>query len=301
MRTIQDVGKEILSDNPKKLYIFLGKEYILKEKYIEFVTQHYSGNVREVNSYDDFTQIMRSTSFILPLPTNYIIRYDSVFIKQLSKVIVSELLNAVNNLNGTLIFVYEQDSDAKKLDKFFADYTVTFFPISTQLQLRYLSQDYNGLNEIVLNNIIQLNCGYSISDKICNALSYCTDSTLITNQSIKSTFLSQYNNIISSLQLYFADKNYAGICRILDSILDLYNIHYKLLSVIIELMKVRKSSYMNSAYKQYAPKWTNSDLYNMFNIIYNEIINLRTKTSDAYNSILYIATFLCYDKIPEIV
>lgn len=302
MRTIQEVGIEILNDSPKRLYIFLGKEYALKEKYIEFVDRHYQGNHREVDTYKDLQSIARGTSLFPLKPSTYVVRYDNAFIKHLSDGSSLEMEFAHLNLDGTIIFIYEQDSDAKKLDKYLSEYTVTFFPVSVGLQKKYLLNDYPNLPDTVVDNVVQLGQGYTISDRICKSLSYCEDFSALSLQNMRSSFLLQYNNVISNLQIFFADKNFRGIYKILENTsIDISNILYKFLSVIIELMKVRKSSYIDSPYKKYATKWTNQDLHFMFDNIFNELIKLRTKTSDTYNSIMYIATLLCFKEIPRIV
>lgn len=300
MREIQDVGIEILNNNPKKIYIFLGSEYVIKEKYIQILDKHYRGNHREVNSFSDLQSIGRGVS-LLPLPpTTYVVRYDNDFIKQLSDRTVRDF--EYLNFNGTAVFIYEQESDAKKLDKYLPEYTVTFFPVSKHLQKKYLLSDYNTLSEQTVDDVINFNLGYTMSDHICRSLSYCCDNGMINTELIRRSFIFQHYSTISDLQMYFANRNFAGIYRFLENTnIDISNVHYKFLSVIIDLMKVRKSSYIESAYKKYASKWTDEDLHNMFDNIFNELVKLRTKTSDIYNSIMYIATLLCFRKIPKIV
>ena len=297
MRTIQEVGLEVLNGNPQQFYIFLGREYAIKRKYIEILHKHY-GRCKEVDTFEDMKCIVRGSTLFPVLPTLYIIRYDDMFVKRLTDnaKIEFEYLNLI----GTLIFIYESDSDCKKLDKYLPDYTVTFFSVNDNLQKKYLTKDYPNIPDNVIDDVIGLNHGYTISDNICKSLCCYPHLSRLTKHDIIGMFESHQDNIISKLQYCFANRNCVGIYKLLEmDDIDISNLHYKFLSVIIELMKVRKSSYVDSPYKDFASKWSNDDLRNMFNFIYSELIKLRTISSDTYNSIMLIATLLCYKNIPS--
>ena len=42
MRTIQEVGTEILTGTPAKMYVMIGQEYGIKMKYIKILANHYN-------------------------------------------------------------------------------------------------------------------------------------------------------------------------------------------------------------------------------------------------------------------
>ena len=79
MLTIQEVGTEILTHNPRKLYVMVGQEYGVKMKYVDILAEYY-GKKEEMSSMSDVINIM-NTKHIIPLqPAVYIVRYDESFI-----------------------------------------------------------------------------------------------------------------------------------------------------------------------------------------------------------------------------
>ena len=83
MLSIQEVGTEILTHNPRKLYIMVGQEYGIKTKYIDILAEHY-GRKEECLSMSSIIDIM-NTKHIIPLqPAVYVVRYDDSFITDLS-------------------------------------------------------------------------------------------------------------------------------------------------------------------------------------------------------------------------
>ena len=70
MLTIQDVGTEVLGNNPRNFYIFGGTEYGIKCKYISFMRNHY-GNYAECQTVAEVIKLMTTHHFIPIEPTLY--------------------------------------------------------------------------------------------------------------------------------------------------------------------------------------------------------------------------------------
>ena len=73
MATIQEVGREILSGQPSKFYVFCGSEYGLKEAYIDKLKAVYP-SYKEADTVASVLAQMEGVHLIPLQPTLYIIR-----------------------------------------------------------------------------------------------------------------------------------------------------------------------------------------------------------------------------------
>ena len=214
MRTIQEVGLEILNDNPSKIYIFLGTEYAIKMKYLDKLHVYYK-NTQNLDSYKDIHALTRKYQLI-PTETStlYVVRYDGEFVRTLNDNTKLDLEHL--NINGTLVFIYDSESDSKRLDKYLPDYTVSFFPISHGLQKKYIISDYPELSESTVDAVVALNLSYTESNTICNLLSAASIYDSVSYSDLKRTFSVKHSHDIAQLQTLFADRDYCRIFLLLD-------------------------------------------------------------------------------------
>ena len=106
MRSIQEVGKEVLEGNPKSFYIFAGPEYGIKVRYIQLLCKHYNSNYECYDKVSDVLDMM-SVKHLVPLqPKVYVVRYDESFLSTLSPNTEHKIKSY--NIIGTLICIYEQ-------------------------------------------------------------------------------------------------------------------------------------------------------------------------------------------------
>ena len=100
MRTINEVGMEILSGNPKGFYVFLGPEYGIKCKYIDSLKQHY-GDLKEYPSVNSLLKMFNTRRLIPLSPCVYVVRYDEDFLSSLSEKTKSTIHKT--NFIGTVV------------------------------------------------------------------------------------------------------------------------------------------------------------------------------------------------------
>ena len=77
-------------------------------------------------------------------------------------------------------------------------------------------------------------------------------------------------------------------------------IFYNILNTLIELDKILTNKYTQSDIKEYADRWTQSDIYYMFMNTYGELKKVRSYSSHkAINSIIYLLGIMQYSPIPS--
>ena len=150
MLSIQQVGKEILGDNPSSFYVFLGSEYGIKKKYVDHLSLYYN-EVIELEYVDDVFNLFKQKHLFAPKPTLYIVRYDNNFIKSINNK-TEEYIKSLK-IAGTIVCIYEGDSIASKCNKYIPDMSVSFDNISDELCFKYLKHDFKALNDTVLKYI----------------------------------------------------------------------------------------------------------------------------------------------------
>lgn len=293
MLSIQQVGKEILGDNPSSFYVFLGNEYGIKKKYLDHLSLYYN-EVVELQSVDDVFNLFKQKHLFSPKPTLYIVRYDTDFIKTINNK-TEEYIKSLK-IVGTIVCVYEGDSIASKCDKYIPDMSVSFDNISDDLCFKYLKKDFNNLDDKVLQYIAKHSHGYYQANNMCAAIYNISNETTLND--IKYAFDISNETTDEDFKSRFIKKDYLSLVNMLDNYEDLTNIYYLMLNSLLDIEKQ-----ITSKYKQAngSNKWNLQDVYNMFMNVYNELKKTRKISSYSIRySLEYLLSLLNYRPIPAL-
>lgn len=299
MLGIQDIGLSIMGDSPKKLYILGGVEYGIKDRYIEILVSKIGPKIEYPNVLDVVS--LMSKNHIIPLqPQVYVVRYDKAFVSQAN----SELANRILSLDiiGTLVLIYEDEKDLKKLDKVFPDNTASIDPIHVTHLIKYLKSDFPKLDERSIKAVAQHSDNYFRAKNICRCLNALNGKAVLSEQQIVALFDIQTNYSNQDIQVAVASRNFNALVYIAEHYDgDPQNILYQILRVMVELDKIHSSKYSNSPLKQYAKNWTAPDIYYMFNHTYGAIKSIRSGyTVEILDLITYLGALMVFKNIPEV-
>lgn len=299
MLSIQEVGTEILTNNPKNFYIFIGSEYGIKDRYLDILKSHY-GEFIESETVSNVLNLMR-TKRIIPLkPTLYIVRYDESFISSLSESTSKEISNT--NIVGTIVCIYESSKHASKLSKYLPNYSVSLDSISPTFIQKYLQSEFSGLPDRFINIAVSSSANYGQAKLMCRCMKLVDVNKLyrLTDEEIASLFgrssTSSDDNIRAGVAArnfnYLIDalKNYEGES---DAIL------YCILSTMLELDKLLDNNRTQSDLRKYINLWTREDIYHMFMNTFKELENMRSLSiADTDNCVIYLFALLLFPQIP---
>lgn len=299
MLSIQELGLSIMGDTPKNLYILGGSEYGIKEKYIDILCSKIGPQIQ----YPDFLSVLDlMTGFrIIPLePQVYVIRYDKSFFSKLNPVLVDRF----NSLKivGTIVLLYEDDSDVSKLDKYFPDNTAIINAIDSKHMAKYLCQDFPALNPAVIKYAAEHACNYYQAKNICRCLNCIQDEITLSEAQIVSLFdLNTYKSE-EDIQIAVASRNFRDYILAIDNYDgDLTRILYVILRTMIELDKLMDNKYADSPLKKYVKEWTRPDVYYMFNHTYRILQSLRQGvTADIEDILIYVGALFKFKRIPDL-
>ena len=300
MLSIRDVGTEILTNNPRNFYIFVGEEYGIKSKYINHLSQYYHNNVIEANSVMD-TLAMMKTKHIIPLnPSLYIIRYDDTFISKLSSTTADEIKNT--NIIGTIVCIYEQAKHTAKLCKYLDTYTVSIDKISSKFIIKYLHDEFPELPDRLITLIATRCRNYSEGRNICASISNSDVPNLseLSDKDIIHMFGIFVQSNDDQIRIGLASRNFKLLMYTLDNYDNNYdNYLYTMLSTLIELEKLSQYKYSDSDVREYIKLWTVSDIYNMFIHTYDVLkVSRQSNSSDTKNNLVYLASLVQFQNIP---
>ena len=288
MLDIQTGAKSLLSDSPKSLYFLTGVEYGVKFEYLEKLKDHYKGLVEEHDNLSDLFSTFRNKSLFKRDSRLFIVRYDKSFFQ--SKFYDYNSVNSLD-INGTVIGIYEDDSDEKKLDKKFPYNTIRINKLSHSASFKHLSKLYPKLPTNILEYVISMCTDYYQGMSICYALSQMNKDTLLTLSRYDVQFLFGYQEISDSNRFKhaFASRNFKLMVREIDSTnFNLDTSIYDILSCMLELLKVFESK-SNSDFTKYKTYWTLNEICEVYNLVYDQLKLLRTKSSySIYDSLMYI-------------
>lgn len=297
MLTLQQVGTEILTNNPSKFYVFCGSEIGIKQKYISLIEQHYDGRHVECQSVKDVLDSMKVKQIIPKQPTLYVIRYDETFISSLSEKTDSIIRSC--NIVGSVVCIYELDKHVSKLVKYIPDFCVSIDAVDFNFLKKYASNDF-----ILPDRLIDAVCrraeNYSQVYNMCSALS-----------ALPTQYLSNYDelvNIVSQsisasteqIKLGIASRNYQYTRNVVDNFDgDNDEILYSALSCAIELDKIAGVKYSKSPYSQYIGRWNRSDIYNLFCNAYSLLKAVRSGAGDSKYAVDYLLSLISFERIPS--
>ena len=234
-----------------------------------------------------------TTYHLIPLePQVYVVRYDKDFVSNAAKEYADTILSL--NIIGTLVLIYEDDKDLKKLDKIFPDNTASINAIDEKHMCKYLKSDFPDLDKKTIEYVAKLATNYyhakNIQDKI--TLSEKQIIALFDIKTICST---------DELQIAIASRSFKSLTYIAEHYeSDPQTILYQILRVMIELDKCFDGKYVNSPIKKYAKNWTRADVYYMFQHTYGVIKALRSGyTVDIQDLIVYLGALMVFKEVPS--
>lgn len=298
MRTIQEVGTEILTGKPKSLYIFAGSEYGIKRAYLRQLKQYYQ-DAKEVATVADVITLM-STRHIVPLkPALYIVRYDDQFISDLSEVLANKLRSL--KIVGTLVCIFDNAKHAAKLDKYLSDVTVSVDSISPAFIAKYLQRDYPNVSSIVIQMISNYAADYCQADLMCSCISHLSPTELanVSQEELHRLFNIKVAASEEKFKQAVASRNFSRCLAVMKDMPQLDSSLYLVLSTMVELDKALSNKYASSYLREYASRWTAAEIYNMFQHVFYELVQLRTSNSDPENSLIYIFGLMQFKVVPQ--
>ena len=302
MRTIQEVGTEILSNNPKSLYIFGGSEYGIKMKYLSMLKDYYKGDVVEVPAMDEIIHLMSTKHFVPLTPRLYIIRYDENFVTSLNESLASKIKSL--RIIGTIVCIYESAKHITKLDKFLSDYVVLIDDVNVNFKIKYLHADFPKLPDKLIELSARYADNYGEAQKICMCMSTIPPESLfaLSDADIMKLFGKQDSISEDQLRIGVASRNLPYLLDILDQYENLDNVFYTILSTLLELEKLLYNSYTQSSLREYVKRWNELDIYNMFMNTYEALKQSRSVASsdDTKYLIMYLFSLLKFKPIPAV-
>lgn len=300
MLTIQDIGLQILGDNPGKFYVFGGCEYGIKEKYISILREKY-GNQVESSSVKEVIAMLGKKHIIPLQPAVYVIRYDENFVSEISELLANKILKL--KFDGTVICLYESSKHVSKIDKYLPNNTVTIDSVSPQFISKYLHADFPKLGDRFINIAVQHGDNYNQSRNMCRCMSSVSSDSLdkLSDEDIAFLFGCSDVSTEAHIRLGVAARQFKYLMDNLENYEDdADRVLYAILQTMIELDKVLDNSRIQSDIKQYAKNWTREDIYYMFMNTYEELKNSRS--SSGYNihlSLTYLFGLLQFRPIPS--
>ena len=299
MRSIQDVGLEIMNKNPAKFYVFAGNEYGIKCKYLDIIKSCYNQSY-EYPSVQDVFSIMR-TRHIIPLqPALYIVRYDESFLNELNSKSEDDISSI--KMIGTLVVLYENDKANSKLEKYIPNYAVTINNVSRQFVEKYLKQDFPKLTDELVKLAAIGGRNYGHAKNIGLAMNSVSPELFkhYSDSQVLKLFGYSYDSTDSSFRLGVASKNVKYLFALLDSYSDdLDKVIYTILSTMVELEKIIGNKYSDSDISKYCKLWTREDIYYMFSHAYTCLKMTRSFSVDKSSLIIYLFSLLAFQKIPN--
>ena len=300
MLSIQDVGKQIISNNPLKFYVFAGNEFGIKTKYINMLESYY-GHKEEYQDVDTILNYMK-TKHIIPLsPAVYVVRYDDQFVSSLNNK-SQEYIDSIN-IVGTIICIYESPKQISKLSKYLSNYTVSIDKVDSKFVNKYLHEDFPRMPDNYIKYALEISTDYNQAYNICNCLSYLSNEELykLSRNDIYNIFGYKYIAKESDIKIGIASKNFKFLSKLLEEYGDSADsIVYMIMSTMIELDKLLNNKYSDSILRPYINNWSRPDIYYMFKHSYNELKKLRRLSiSDPMNSVIYLFGLLQFSSIPS--
>lgn len=296
MRSIQDVGTEILKKEVKALYIFGGPEYGIKMKYIDMIKPIYKEYI-ELTSMIELLSSLNSKSLIPRPQTLYVIRYDEEFVSKLDAKLAQKI--KATKIPGTIIMIYDNDKHITKLDKLLPEYTVMISKVDNRFVFKYLQGDFPELNEEYLKLATHLCNDYNEGRLLCNSISM-MDKNILQNLSSTelSTILGKSQSISETLiKASIGTKSMKLICDILEKDSEYDSILYTMLSSFLDLEKSLNGG--KSDMDQYKSYWTLENVYNMFIHTFNTLSKLRSMNINAKDQIVFLFALMQLKNIPS--
>ena len=293
MLSIQDLGLSIMGDSPKNLYILGGCEFGIKEKYIDILCSKIGPRV-EMSSFLKLIDMM-SVNHIIPLqPKVYVIRYDKEFLSKINDKVLA--LYKKCKIVGAAILIYEVHTEVTKLDKYFPDNTCEVDNVSPKFIKKYILQEFPDINNHYVDTVLKYSSDYYNVRNVCRALYCIQDKYSLSESDIISNFALSNAFSDNDIQLAIANRDYRSLIYMIDNYSgNTQNILYLILKTMIELDKISENKYSDSPLKSAIKKWDRYSIYNMFNITYHTLVQMRKgytiNTENEISNVLFMLTF----------
>lgn len=301
MRTIQEVGTEILNNEPKSFYVFGGSEYGIKLKYLDILKQHYGDAVVETSSMQEIISLFSTKHFIPLKPTLYIVRYDEEFVSSLNESSANKLKSL--KIIGTVICLYESSKSITKLDKFLPDNVVQIDNINKQFIVKYLHSDFPNLPDKLINLAANYSENYGDAQHICACMQTIPVESLfaLSDKEIAKLFGKQDIASEKDLKVGIASRNFSYLIKLTDQYEDVDSIFYIILNTMLEIEKILTNKYAQSDIREYEKRWTLEDMYNMFMNTYEMIRKSRSSqySGNTKDNLVYLFSLLKFEKVPD--
>ena len=287
MIDIRDVGTDVFVDHtPKQFYAFCGEEYGVKLRYIAEIAKTHGGRIISFDSVRSVINMLNAER-IFPLdPATYIIRYDQSFIKSMDSDTEYELDHL--DFDGTIIVMYESESDMKKCDKHIPRYTVRFDPVSNEFVKKYLMIDYPDLDSQRIDIAIKAGHSYIGASMFCESLA-----NLDINQgvgAVQYALSPRFHSSVSAFKNGVAARDFNYCMQIIDASDEDMNVFiYAILNTMLEVEKCIENPKAKSWAVRYAKNWSISDIVIVFQNTYRTLKDSRSMLSyDLYAAIVRI-------------
>lgn len=298
MISIQDIGKEIFSNNPRKFYAFLGPEFGIKSKYLDKLSDYYEGRVIESESVRSLFDSMKHKKLILEKPNLYICRYDSSFLPTINDKTDKEIDSL--SINGTIVCIYQDEKNLEKFEKYLPNRYVIIDSVSKQYVEKYLLSEFNSLNLSTIRNIISMADSYGQCRIICNEIQNSSRKDDISYSEISSLCGKYSVHSEEEIKMGIANRNFAFLLSCIDDMDSPDSLLYNILSCMIELDKIADSKYSESYLRKFSNKWTREDIYYMFMHTYSVLEILRSDScSDTKSIVSCLICLLNFERIPS--
>jgi len=297
MKSLQEVGTEILTGKPHSLYILTGPEYGIKAAYIDALKTHY-GDIKEMQKVSEVISLMSVKHLVPLIPCVYVVRYDDEFVSGLNEIVAEKLRKL--KIVGTLICIYSDAKQSAKLEKFLPDTTTSIDTVAPHFIAKYLKRDYSELPDMLISYIVKYAVNYHQANMMCRSLTYLDKQDLfkVDERDITHLFGVVSETSDALIKQAVAARSFKRCIKVLEDSPQLDNIFYSILSMLIELDKLLDNKYTSSPLREYASRWTRSDVYNMFEHTFHELCQLRSNVGDPYNSLIYLFSLTQFQHIP---
>lgn len=300
MRSIQEVGLEIMNKTPKPFYVFCGSEYGIKLRYLDMLLQVYPKKL-EYDSVQAVLSFFETKHIVPPEPAVYVVRYDQEFIKSLDNNITNRIAKC--KINGCILCIYQDEKSAAKLDKYLPQYSVSIDTVSNNFMFKYLHTDFPHCPDRFINIAIEISSDYFQASSICRAMTSVSPEKLyaFTDDQLKKLFGGANASDDQTMKLAIAARNFSYVTKLVDNYEDdLNNILYSVMSTMIEIEKLQSTPYAQSVLSQYTKRWSREDVYNMFMQAYNTMLMSRTVSADMYSMVIYLLSLMQFSRIPSV-
>jgi len=125
MKKIEDLKKELLSNNVSNFYVFYGEDYGIRKHYIDYIKKFY-GKVVQLNSGDVINERLLVKTSIFDKSTKLYICYGDVEFAQHTPEYFGVFIKNLKS-NGCIL-IYENGLESSNLFKHYDKY-ITYFPI----------------------------------------------------------------------------------------------------------------------------------------------------------------------------